>query len=335
MELLKTKVHAHLPPRGGRRHRRLRRAVPARHQEVQAARCSPRRPTAWAPSWSSPSRWTCTTRSASTWSRWSSTTWSPAAPSRCSCSTTSPAARSCRRRSPRSRAGIADGCRTAGCALLGGETAEHPGVLRPHEYDSAGDRRRRGRGGRDPRPRTGSRSATWSSRCARPACTPTATRWCGTCCCGIGRMRLDTVHRGVRQPAHARPGAAHPDPDLRQGLPRSDRRGRGPRAGPHHRRRHPRQPGPGAAGARRRGRRPGHLAAAADLRSGPAQGPHRPVRNGVHVQHGRRHDGDRLRRATPTGRWPSCAAAGIDAWVVGEVIDGTGEVQMVGSHTSG
>ena len=31
--------------------------------------------------------------------------------------------------------GIADGCRTAGCALLGGETAEHPGVLRPHEYD--------------------------------------------------------------------------------------------------------------------------------------------------------------------------------------------------------
>jgi phosphoribosylformylglycinamidine cyclo-ligase len=32
-------------------------------------------------------------------------------------------------------AGIADGCRYAGCALLGGETAEHPGVLRAHEYD--------------------------------------------------------------------------------------------------------------------------------------------------------------------------------------------------------
>jgi len=32
-------------------------------------------------------------------------------------------------------AGIADGCRYAGCALLGGETAEHPGVLRPDEYD--------------------------------------------------------------------------------------------------------------------------------------------------------------------------------------------------------
>jgi phosphoribosylformylglycinamidine cyclo-ligase len=32
-------------------------------------------------------------------------------------------------------AGIADGCRYAGCALLGGETAEHPGVLKPDEYD--------------------------------------------------------------------------------------------------------------------------------------------------------------------------------------------------------
>ena len=30
-----------------------------------------------------------------------------------------------------------NGCRTAGCALLGGETAEHPGVLRPNEYDLA------------------------------------------------------------------------------------------------------------------------------------------------------------------------------------------------------
>ncbi len=33
--------------------------------------------------------------------------------------------------------GIVDGCRTAGSARLGGETAEHPGVLRPHEYDMA------------------------------------------------------------------------------------------------------------------------------------------------------------------------------------------------------
>ena len=31
--------------------------------------------------------------------------------------------------------GIAEGCIDAGCALLGGETAEHPGVMEPDEYD--------------------------------------------------------------------------------------------------------------------------------------------------------------------------------------------------------
>jgi phosphoribosylformylglycinamidine cyclo-ligase len=35
-------------------------------------------------------------------------------------------------------AGIAEGCRQAGAALLGGETAEHPGLLGPDEYDVAG-----------------------------------------------------------------------------------------------------------------------------------------------------------------------------------------------------
>jgi phosphoribosylformylglycinamidine cyclo-ligase len=31
--------------------------------------------------------------------------------------------------------GIAEGCRRAGCALLGGETAEHPGLMQPGTYD--------------------------------------------------------------------------------------------------------------------------------------------------------------------------------------------------------
>ncbi|GAB3439612.1 phosphoribosylformylglycinamidine cyclo-ligase [Streptomonospora sediminis] len=35
-------------------------------------------------------------------------------------------------------AGIAEGCHQAGCSLIGGETAEHPGAMRPDEYDLAG-----------------------------------------------------------------------------------------------------------------------------------------------------------------------------------------------------
>lgn len=41
-------------------------------------------------------------------------------------------------RTERIVAGVAEGCRQAGCALIGGETAEHPGMMAENEYDIAG-----------------------------------------------------------------------------------------------------------------------------------------------------------------------------------------------------
>ena len=78
--------------------------------------------------------------------------------------------------------GIAEACVQAGCALVGGETAEHPGLLGPDEYDVAGlDHRRRG-GRRPARPGPGPGRRRRRRDGARAGCTPTATRWCGTCC---------------------------------------------------------------------------------------------------------------------------------------------------------
>ena len=57
---------------------------------------------------------------------------------RCSSSTTSPPAASTPTSSPSVVAGMAEACEAAGCPLLGGETAEMPGVYTPGSLDVAG-----------------------------------------------------------------------------------------------------------------------------------------------------------------------------------------------------
>ena len=72
--------------------------------------------------------------------------------------------------------GLAKACRENGCALLGGETAEMPGIYAAGDYDVGGhDRRRRGPA-EAPRREHGSSRATFSSGFIPPACTPTAIR---------------------------------------------------------------------------------------------------------------------------------------------------------------
>ena len=183
---------------------------------------------------------------------------------------------------------------------------------------------------------TGSRSATSSSRCARPACTPTATRWSATCCsapagCGWTRVVEDFGNQRTLGEELLTPTRIYAK-DCLDLIAEADVRALRPR----HRRRHPRQPGPGAARARRRGRgprRPGARSRSSTWCSARAASTTSEMESTFNMGVGM------LavvvaRRRRPRAGVPA-PAAGIDAWAVGEIIEGTGEVQMVGSHTRG
>ena len=91
--------------------------------------------------------------------------------------------------------GISAACAGSGCALLGGETAEHPGLLKAGRVRPGRRSDRRRGAGPAARRRTGSCQATLCSRWSRPVCTPTATRWYVRCC---STRRLVAGPRGPR-----------------------------------------------------------------------------------------------------------------------------------------
>ena len=104
--------------------------------------------------------------------------------------------------------GIAEACVMAGCALIGGETAEHPGLLDPDDYDLAGATTGvveaskllgpgRVRPGRHPKPPNQTRLRWWAlvhrpvawlrlRRFSRP-CPKMSSRVCRLCWCSICR----------------------------------------------------------------------------------------------------------------------------------------------------
>ena len=142
-------------------------------------------------------------------------------------------------------AGVAEGCREAGCALIGGEMAEHPGAMEPGEFDLVGFAV--GVVERD-QMITGEHVAPGDVLIGLPS--P------GLRSNGYSLARRVLLERaGLPLDGPAYEGAHHsladellePSRDLRPG--RARRAARRRRAGrrPHHRRRPARQPRPGAA----------------------------------------------------------------------------------------
>ena len=212
--------------------------------------------------------------------------------------------------------GIAEACVEAGCALIGGETAEHPGLLEPDEYDVAGAT-------------TGVVEADelLGPGRVRPGDVVIAMEASGLHSNGYSLVRhvlLEKARDGrstATSPSSAARSArscSSPPGSTPRPASRSPTRDRHPRDVPRHRRRPGRQPRAGDAG---RGSAPpstGDLDPAADLRPGapgrlrlpgrPRDDPQLRRRDGRRDPARRRRRGDRAARR-----------ARVRAWVAGEV----------------
>ncbi len=192
--------------------------------------------------------------------------------------------------------GVADGCAQAGCALLGGETAEHPGHLGPDDFDLAGAA-------------TGVAEADelLGPDRVRPGDAVIAMASSGLHCNGFSLVRMVLDRAGLALDAEL-PELAGPlgeelldpariyAPDCLALARACDVHAyahiTGGGAG--------RQPGPGAAAGHRRRARSRQLAPAAGVRRARRARPGGPGRDGAGLQHGRGHGG----RGRGPGRGP-------------------------------
>ena len=137
--------------------------------------------------------------------------------------------------------GVAEGCRRAGCALLGGETAEHPGMMPEDAFDLAGfcvglvdeddAARPRPRHEGDVADRAGVERAARERLFARAIGAPPGLRPRATPPTGLDRPLADEL---------LEPCAIYAPEVVRARARRDSPRGRS-----HHRRRRPREPAPG------------------------------------------------------------------------------------------
>ena len=141
--------------------------------------------------------------------------------------------------------GMAEACEAAGCALLGGETAEMPGVYQPGAFDVAGTlvgAAERARAA----PRADVAAGDVLIGVASSGRTRTATRSCASCSSGYPSTPRPT---GLDRPLAD--ALLEPHRNYLAGARRRARHGHGQGTRPHHRRRAAGEPPPGAARRRR------------------------------------------------------------------------------------